>query len=103
MLCATKEEISILPVIGESVLPLAADLLAADPAFLETRIPEKSQLAENSRQGFGSTNRASHPGQTAAKSTLALGVSCSLDRGRQWGQELNTIPTATSNATTRRR
>jgi hypothetical protein len=41
MLCAAKEEISILPVIGESVLPLAADLFAADPAFVETRIPKK--------------------------------------------------------------
>jgi RHS repeat-associated protein len=80
MLCATKEEISLWPVMDESVLflaadLLAADLLAADPAFAKTRIPEKSQLGENSRQGFGNTNRASHLGKSAAKSTLALGVS----------------------------
>jgi hypothetical protein len=59
-----------LPVIGESVLPLAAD-----PAFAETRITEKLPLGKNSRQGFQSKNRASHPRQNAAKSTLALGVS----------------------------
>jgi len=85
MLCAAKEEISILPVIGESVLPLAADLFAADPAFVETRIPKKSQLGENSHQGFGSTNRASHPSQTAAKSTLALGVSWFASSGTAVG------------------
>jgi RHS repeat-associated protein len=75
MLCAAQEEISLWPMMDESVLSLAADLLAADPAILETRIPEKSQLGENSRLGFESTNRTSHPEKIAAKSTLALGVS----------------------------
>jgi RHS repeat-associated protein len=85
MLCAAKEEISLWPMMGESVLSLAADLLAADPAFLKTRIPEKSQLAENSRQGFESTNRRSHPEKIAAKSTTALGVSCFLRSGTAVG------------------
>jgi hypothetical protein len=71
MLCAAKQEISLWPMMGEGVLSLAADLLAADPAFLKTHIPEKSQLAENSRQGFESKNRTSHPEKIAAKSTLA--------------------------------
>jgi RHS repeat-associated protein len=75
MLCAAKEEISLWPVMGESVLLLAVDPLAADPAFVKPCIPEKSQLAENSRQGFESTNRTSHPEKIAAKSTTALGVS----------------------------
>jgi hypothetical protein len=73
---AAQEEISLWPGMGESVLFLAADPLAADPAFVKTCIPEKSELAENSRQGFESTNRPSHPGKIAAKSTTALGVSC---------------------------
>ncbi len=76
MLCAAKETILLWPMMGENVLSLAADLLAADPAFAETHIPQTEQLAENSRQGFGSTNRASHPGKIAANSTTALGVSC---------------------------
>jgi RHS repeat-associated protein len=71
MLCPAKEEISLWPVMGASVLSLAAD-----PAFAETRIPEHTQLAENSRQGFESTNHPSHPEKIAAKSTTALGVSC---------------------------
>jgi hypothetical protein len=76
MFCAAQEQIFLWPVLGESVLSLAADLVAADAAFLETRIPKKSQLAENSCQGFESTNRPSHPEKIAAKSTTALGVSC---------------------------
>jgi RHS repeat-associated protein len=75
MLCAAQEEIFLWPLMDGSVLSLAADLLAADPAFAETRIPETSHLAENSRQGFRSTNPASQPGKIAAKSTTALGVS----------------------------
>jgi RHS repeat-associated protein len=71
MLCPAKEEISLWPVMGASVLSLAAD-----PASAETRIPEHTQLAENSRQGFESINRPSHPEKLAAKSTTALGVSC---------------------------
>jgi RHS repeat-associated protein len=71
MLCHAKEEISLWPVMGASVLSLAAH-----PAFAETRIPEHTQLAESSRQGFESTNRPSHPEKLAAKSTTALGVSC---------------------------
>ena len=85
MPCAAQEEISLLPMMGESVLSLAADLLAADPAFLETRIPKKPQLAENSHQEFRSTNRASHPGKIVAKSTTALGVNWSARAGTAVG------------------
>jgi RHS repeat-associated protein len=80
MLEAAKEEISILPVLGESVFPLAAD-----PALVETHIPEKSQLGENSRQGFRSKNRASHQAKNAAKSTTALGVSWFVRAGTAVG------------------
>jgi RHS repeat-associated protein len=75
MFCAAQEQTFLWPVMGESVLSLAADLVAADAAFLETRVPKKSQLTENSCQGFESTNRPSHPEKLAAKSTTALGVS----------------------------
>jgi RHS repeat-associated protein len=70
MLEAAKEEIPALPLLwGESVLSLAAD-----PALLENRIGPKSQLAENSRQGFELRSSTLRWGGSEVKSRTALGM-----------------------------
>jgi len=59
-----------LPVVwGESVLPLAAD-----PVLLENRIRAKSQLAENSRQGFQLRSSTLRWASSEVKSRTALGI-----------------------------
>ena len=79
-----------LPVIwGESVL-----LLAADPALLETRIPEKSYVVENSRQGFQLRSSTLRWASSEVKSRTALGMSGTLYderiRSRCTGKERDT-------------
>jgi RHS repeat-associated protein len=70
MLEAAKEEISVWPTIcGESVLPLVAD-----PTLFENRIGAKSQLAENSRQGFELRSSTLRWGGSDVKSKTALGL-----------------------------
>ena len=70
MLRAAKEEMPALPVVwGESVLPLAAD-----PVLLENRIRAKSQLAENSRQGFQLRSSTLRWASSEVKSRTALGI-----------------------------
>ena len=48
--------------------------LAADPAELETRFGETSQLRKNSRQGFARKNIALHQGRAWTNSGTALGI-----------------------------
>ena len=48
--------------------------LAADPAELETRFGETSQLRKNSRQGFARKNLALDPGSAWTNSGTALGI-----------------------------
>jgi len=51
MLEGAKEEISLLPVIGESILPLAAD-----PAFIETRIRKSHSSSKTRVRDFRAKN-----------------------------------------------
>jgi RHS repeat-associated protein len=69
MLEAAKEEIPLPVLWGDSVLPLAAD-----PALLENCIGPKSQLAENSRQGFQLRSSTLRWASSEVKSRTALGM-----------------------------
>jgi RHS repeat-associated protein len=75
MSLAAKEEM-----LSPSSDPCVFFPLAADPAELETRFGETSQLRKNSRQGFARKTLALHQGSVWTNSGTALGIEPLLRR-----------------------